>query len=234
MTGRHRSHITLLAAVARAGKSAMAHTIAHLCAQRGILLSSFFPGRKDHKSSMSMERGSEAAGYQERVLSSDAYIHYRELMNSSRSLYLNPFVTHRPWVMDLSSLSLTVSMSVTTSHPRPLENFSGTMFLSSLAGSNSFSPRGPLEYFSRLHCANVPHASNASDASSNVITALVASPRPRKRSYTDSWGDGSPSVASARLISLTWQKLLSLLTRRDGSNVFNFGISTSTMTCRYI
>ena len=53
----------------------------------------------------------------------------------------------------------------------------------------------------RSHCANVPHASNASDASRNVITAFLASPCTRKRSYTDSWGDESPSVASARLIS---------------------------------
>src|SRR5260370_32916627 len=37
-----QTQIVLLTAVVGAGKSALAHTIAHLCDQRGILLSSFF------------------------------------------------------------------------------------------------------------------------------------------------------------------------------------------------
>src|SRR5258708_11585326 len=37
-----QTQIVLLTAVAGAGKSAIAHTIAHLCDQRGVLLSSFF------------------------------------------------------------------------------------------------------------------------------------------------------------------------------------------------
>ena len=37
-----QTQIILLIAIAGAGKSAMAHTMAHLCAKRGILLSSFY------------------------------------------------------------------------------------------------------------------------------------------------------------------------------------------------
>ncbi len=45
-----QTQIMLLTAVTRAGKSAVVHTISHLCDQHGILLSSFFlQGRKDHE-----------------------------------------------------------------------------------------------------------------------------------------------------------------------------------------
>src|SRR5260221_8124019 len=76
------------------------------------------------------------------------------LTSSSGSLYSNLFVTDHPW---LTALSLLLSMpwtSVTRVHPRPCQNFLGTVFLRSLAASNSLSPRGPIGWSrttSRVH-----------------------------------------------------------------------------------
>src|SRR5258708_11556871 len=66
------------------------------------------------------------------------------LTSSSRSLYSNPFITDHPRLTALSLLSSMPWTSVTSMHPRPCQNFSGTVFLDSLAASNSLSPRGPL------------------------------------------------------------------------------------------
>src|SRR5258708_14646819 len=66
------------------------------------------------------------------------------LMNSSRSLYSNLFVTYHPQPTVLSLLSSMLWTSVMRMHPRPCQSFLGTVFLSSLAASNSLSPRGPL------------------------------------------------------------------------------------------
>src|SRR5258708_35792066 len=65
-------------------------------------------------------------------------------ISSSGGLYSGLFVTDHPWLTALSLLSLMPWTSVTRKHPRPCQNFSGTVFLSSLAASNSLSPCGPL------------------------------------------------------------------------------------------
>src|SRR5260221_1028759 len=66
------------------------------------------------------------------------------LTSSSGSLYSNLFVTDHPWLTALSLLSSMPWTSVTRMQSQSCQNFLGTVFLSSLAASNSLSPCGPL------------------------------------------------------------------------------------------
>src|SRR5258708_2633030 len=69
------------------------------------------------------------------------------LTNSSGSLYSSLFFTDHPLPTALSLLLSMPWTSVTRVHPRPCQNFLGTAFLSSLAASNSLSPRDPLGWW---------------------------------------------------------------------------------------
>src|SRR5260370_36395304 len=66
------------------------------------------------------------------------------LMNSSGSLYSNLFFMHHSQLMTLSLLLSMPWTSVMRVHPRPCQNFLGTVFLSSLTASNSLSHHGAI------------------------------------------------------------------------------------------
>jgi hypothetical protein len=139
--------VALLTAVAGAGKSTVAHTIAHSCAKRDVLLSSFFfrEGKtttpKYLWSGVARSLAIRSKSYRQTLTSVlESRPSIATAAFDSGSLYSNLFVTDHPRPTAFSLLSSMPWTSVTRMQSQSCPNFLGTVFLSSLAASNSSSP----------------------------------------------------------------------------------------------